>query len=240
MKRRIVNLLLFGVALLAPTACKKPSEKPIADVEMGELKHLTMGVEIETPSGTHQQMLRIGDGKMRRDDKSNNTSSILSFTGVVVLDHQTKTYQTRINASDFSTGRKSDEAQLLQSIKLQFTGNTDIISGWNVREFVVVDTNGVDEIPAGAQSRMTVWIADEFPFGQAIQRLIEQVYPDSMLAAIEKSTGKKFELPGFAIRTEVFRAGGLIARITYTTITHGELESDIFEIPQDYLQIIAE
>ena len=211
--------------------------------EMGKVSLLSreqetaLAQEIEMPDAIQHAIIKIKGEKSRTDVEALGISSILSASTGTLLNHRTKTIQ-RTNASDLATMNKEILAKITNASVMKFTGKTDTIAGWLCRELLVFDLSGDSSVPVAYQTRLSVWVAEEFPEGRDIQRLIDRAIPNQLLAPIEKATGKKFAMPGFALRTQV-TSGDQVIRITYTAIKQGDIPESDFDLPKDYLQSLS-
>ena len=233
-------LSILAICFLALPACKKKTDSPLTDLSIGRSKDLTLAVDMELPNGTQHAVIKIKGDKARTDLAALSLSTIQSATaGSYLLNHQTKTIQKQAQeVLDTSIMSKDDAAKLTSAFAMKFTGKTETIAGWATREFLIMELREPD-VSAGEQMRMAAWIAEEFPEGRDIQKLIERIMPNQVFAPIEKATGKKFTMPGFALRTEIQQGGNQAVKITYTAIKQGDIPESEFELPKDYLQSLS-
>ncbi|MEY2571928.1 MAG: hypothetical protein QOJ87_141 [Verrucomicrobiota bacterium] len=232
-------VLIAALCLISFSGCDKKSETKLTDLSSGHSKDITLAADIEMPSGNQHGILKLKGEKARTDIEGLGISSIQSASGeMFILNHQTKTIQRQnLEASDASGITQEERAKLSNAFAMRFTGNKEKIAGWDTREFLMMDLT--EEVPLEDQIRISAWIAEDFPDGREIQRMLERVAPNQSLVLFQKATGKKFTLPGFALRIEVRKGGNQVMKLTYTAIRPGELPASDFELPKDYFQSLS-
>ncbi len=232
----ILIFVLSGLFLLP--SCKRNADNSLTNLSIGHSKDLTLAGDMELPNGTQHIVIKIKGDKLRTDLESLGISTIQSASGsCYILNHSTKTIQKQ-NVPEIPAIGKEDAAKLSKAFVMKFTGKTDTIAGWKTHEFLLCDYSG-DSVPAAGQVRMTAWIADDFPEGLEIQRLLERVIPNQILASMEKTTGKRLTMPGFALRTETHQGGQQQFKVTLTAIKQGDLPDNDFDLPKNYMQSLS-
>jgi len=230
------------VALLA-TACNK-GETKYTDLKSAGPSDLTLAFTIERQGTNHRGTMRLKGDKVRTDlELPGGSITIIQSQsdGVILINHTEKTWQRQPAPEMPHDGATAEDLAIVKDVfPMRFTGNSQMISGWKCEEYLLRDVSQETLPGKGIEEpiRETLWIAKEFPEGEEIQRHINRISLIGQLKSIEKATGRKFSIPGFAMKTEV-QNGKQGVVTTYTAIKQGELDSSIFEIPSDYLQSLS-
>lgn len=204
---------------------------------------ITTENEVKTPTRTHKRTVTqyYTPTKMRMEGDEGNVS-IIDFDNerMVALMPATKTYTERTLDELKEQGAQAEVPEL--TVTVEETDETEEINGYTCRKIIVRASEGDDEgvITHTAEHWMTA-DAEGVETVREFMKKMADAFKDLSQAGLGLEAKKELAEKGLFPIKRVDRwllphGGEVVVTATVTKIEEGELDDELFEIPEDYTE----
>jgi hypothetical protein len=186
---------------------------------------LTIVQQTEGAGASGEMLIRIRGNKMRSDLTARLTMILDGDTGETFFLHHADQTFSRVTAEEAKhMGERFGEAQSgSEAGKLFATGEKKMI-GSHLAELYLWTIGAM---------KMRLWIAHDFPNGQAVQAQLDRLQRVGLASATANLMPPAGSVPGLRLRTEIELKGQKLA-YTILSVKEEPLDAAQFSIPPEY------